>query len=99
MLDFRLMMNTGVAQSFANAEVGVRQLRIFAYYGNFDFVLRIFCAAYHGFPFVHHGRTAFQAEIIHYDIVQALGTQKQRYLVQIVHIGSLNHRFFVDIAE
>lgn len=79
--------------------VGVQQLHVLADHGDGDFVLRVELGIDHGFPLGQIGTGALQAEALDDEVVQALGVQDARDLVDGVGVFQADDRALFNVGE
>ncbi|MND60290.1 hypothetical protein D3C80_515140 [compost metagenome] len=98
-VDLGTVADAGVTHRFDQRLVGVQQLHVLADHGDGDFVLRVELGVDHGFPLGQIGTAALQAETLDDEIVQALGVQDARDLVDGIGVFQRDYRTFFDIGE
>jgi len=98
-LTFGTVADAGVAHRFDQRLVRVQKLHVLADHGDGDFVLRVELGVDHGFPLGQIRAAALQAETLDHKIVQALGMQDARDLVDGVGVFQGNHRTFFNVGE
>ena len=98
-LDAHMVAHAGMAQSFVDRLVAVRQLDIFAHHGNAHFALRVLGFINQVVPAFEVGRLRVDVQAIADESVKALFVQDARHFVDGIDIGHGDDAPCLDIGE
>ena len=94
-----MVAHAGMAQSFVDRLVAVRQLDIFAHHGNAHFALRVLGFIHQVVPAFEAGRLRIDVQAIADEGVKALFVQDARHFVDGVDIGHRDDAPCLNIGE
>ena len=98
-IDFRLIGDASMVQSFSDAEVGVVESDVFTDQGDFQGLFRIVNGMDHFLPVFHIAGTIGQVEFFQDDAVHPFFRQEEGYFIDAVQGLVFDDGIFVDVAE
>ncbi len=98
-IHFGTALDAGVAHGLDQRFVGIEKFHVLADHGDGDFLLGIQLGIDHAVPLGEIGATAFEAETLEHIVVQPLGMQHARNLVDGVGVRQADHRSLFDVGE
>ena len=90
-VDLRAVVEAAVPQRLDHGQVGVRELHVLADKRDPTLPRRL-GAPHHRLPLAHVGRRRLDAEVVQQQVVEALGAEHQRDLVDVVDVAGRDHR-------